>query len=98
LVDSLGELDDAIAAAARLAALDRYEWRYVEQPLTPGEEFAQELIRNFGMATLGGGQWLQGLGGTGIQQTLEGVTALTRFNDPRDLYTLCEFCGVLRPD
>jgi len=98
LVDNLGELDDAIAAAARLAALDNYEWRYVEQPLTPGEQFAQELIRNFGIATLGGGQWLDGLAGPGIQQTLEGVTALARFNDPRDLYTLCEFCGFLRQD
>jgi len=95
LVDNLGELDDAIAAAARLAALDSYEWRYVEQPLTPGEQFAQELIRNFGMTTLGNGRWLEGLMSSGVRQTLDGVSALARFNDPRDLYSLCEFCGFL---
>lgn len=101
LVDNLGELEDAIAAAARLAALDTFAWRYVERPLSPGEQFAQELIRNFGMAAVQYVPWLhgmQGLAGAGVQQTLEGVAALVRFNDPRDLYTLCEFCTVLRPD
>ncbi len=96
LVDNLGELDDAIAAAARLAALDSYEWRYIEKPLSPGEQFTQELIRNFGLTALGDGQWLQGLTGAGVRQTLESVSALARFNDPRDLYSLCEFCGFLR--
>jgi protease-4 len=96
LVDNLGELDDAIAAAARLAALDTYDWRYIEKPLTPGEQFTQELIRNFGLTALGDGQWLQGLTGAGVRQTLESVSALARFNDPRDLYSLCEFCGFLR--
>jgi protease-4 len=96
LVDNLGELDDAIAAAARLAALDTYDWRYIEKPLTPGEQFTHELIRNFGLTALGDGQWLQGLTGAGVRQTLESVSALARFNDPRDLYSLCEFCGFLR--
>lgn len=99
LVDNLGDLEDAIAAAARLAAVQTYDWRYVEQPLTPGEQFAQELIRNFGLATAQSQPWLQGLAGVagpGLQKTLAEVSALARFNDPRSLYILCEFCGFLR--
>ena len=98
LVDNLGELDDAITAAARLAVLDNYEWRYIEKPLTPGEQFTQELIRNFGMTTLGEAPWLQGLMRSGVQQTLQSVSTLARFNDPRDLYSVCEFCGFLGQD
>ena len=98
LVDNLGELDDAITAAARLAVLDNYEWRYIEKPLTPGEQFTQELIRNFGMTTLGEAPWLQGLMHSGVQQTLQSVSTLARFNDPRDLYSVCEFCGFLGQD
>jgi len=98
LVDNLGELDDAITAAARLAVLDDYAWRYIEKPLSPGEQFTQELIRNFGMSTLGEAHWLQGLMRSGVQQTLESVSTLARFNDPRDLYSVCEFCGFLGQD
>ncbi len=99
LVDNLGELDDAIASAARLAGVEAYEWRYIEKPLTPSEQFAQELIRNFGLTGLAPASWLGGVGGTVggsvLQQTLDQLGSLARFNDPRSLYALCEFCAFL---
>jgi len=95
LVDNLGELDDAIAAAAQLAGVEAYEWRYIEKPLTPGEQFAQELIRNFGLTGLAATSWLGDAGGGVLQQTLGQLGSLARFNDPRSLYALCEFCAFL---
>jgi len=95
LVDNLGDLDDAIASAARLAGLEDYQWRYFEKPLTPGEQFAQELIRNLGLSALTPQSWLGASGGGALQQTLGQLGALARFNDPRSLYALCEFCAFL---
>lgn len=95
LVDNLGELDDAIASAAQLAGVEAYDWRYIEKPLTPGEQFAQELIRNFGLTGLAPQSWLGGVGGGALQRTLDELGSLARFNDPRSLYALCEFCAFL---
>ena len=47
LVDELGGLNDAIAAAAKLAELSDYEVFEVRRTLSPGEQFAQELAREF---------------------------------------------------
>jgi protease-4 len=99
LVDNLGELDDAIASAAQLAGVETYDWHYIEKPLTPGEQFAQELIRNFGLTGLAPQSWLGAVGGAAggsvLQQTLDQLGSLARFNDPRSLYALCEFCAFL---
>ncbi len=99
LVDNLGELEDAIASAAQLAGVETYDWRYIEKPLTPGEQFAQELIRNFGLTGLAPQSWLGAVGGAAggsvLQQTLDQLGSLARFNDPRSLYALCEFCAFL---
>jgi protease-4 len=96
LVDNLGELEDAIASAAQLAGVESYGWRYIEKPLTPGEQFAQELIRNLGLSALAPPSLLQGASGGALQQTLGQLGALARFNDPRSLYALCEFCAFLQ--
>lgn len=46
LVDKLGGLDQAIAAAAKLAKLDNYELLTVEKELTPKEQFLRNLTSN----------------------------------------------------
>jgi protease-4 len=107
LVDHLGGLDSAIAAAAGLAGLDDYQTRYIEESLSPGERLLQELIRNFGLSAL-----IQDLGraaagplprlplannSTGeLAQLLADLAELVRFDDPRNLYSVCELCTQLR--
>lgn len=107
LVDHLGDLDSAIAAAAQLAGLDDYQTRYIEESLSPGERLLQELIRNFGLSAL-----IQDLGRTAagplprlplannstgeLAQLLADLAELVRFDDPRNLYSVCELCTQLR--
>lgn len=103
LIDNLGTMEDAIEAAARIARIDDYTWRYIEKPLSPGEQVLQSMIQNFGMAasmsslaasvglrTSSRAPW------TVLDTMLDAVSPLKGFNDPADLYTLCEFCVLLR--
>ncbi|MDP1930853.1 MAG: signal peptide peptidase SppA [Gammaproteobacteria bacterium] len=112
LVDNLGDLDDAVESAARMAALTDYGVRYIDRPLSPGEQLLQEIVRNMGMAALlsylpgaDTASVLQGNAGMGLpaggafaawQRMFSDVVALARFNDPMNLYSLCEFCALLR--
>lgn len=106
LVDQLGDLDDAVAAAARLAEVNDYQMRYIETPMSPGEVLLQGMAQNIGSMALGkallGGDGQAALGGAvqanilgGWQRMFSDLAAL-RLNDPLNLYTLCEFCAVLR--
>ncbi|MDO9319529.1 MAG: signal peptide peptidase SppA [Gammaproteobacteria bacterium] len=89
LVDQLGDLDDAVAAAARLAEVNDYQMRYIETPMSPGEVLLQGMAENIGAVVVGN----VSLGGW--QRMFSDLAAL-RLNDPLNLYTLCEFCAVLR--
>ncbi|MEK7258678.1 MAG: signal peptide peptidase SppA [Pseudomonadota bacterium] len=106
LVDQLGDLDDAVAAAARLAEVTDYQMRYIETPMSPGEVLLQGMAQNIGSVAAGkmllGGDGNAALGGAiqanilgGWQRMFSDLSAL-RLNDPLNLYTLCEFCAVLR--
>lgn len=103
LIDNLGTMEDAIEAAARLANIDEYTWRYIEKPLSPGEQILQGIVQNFGMAqSVSSLAAAAGLGNSArtplalLDSLLESVSTLPDFNDPADLYTLCEFCVLLR--
>ena len=106
LVDNLGGIEGAIAAAARLAGVEDYQWRYIEKPLTPAEQLMQQMVQNLGMApavkslqsSLAGplAQYLPAGAFGAWHALLEDFTALARFNDPLNLYSLCEFCAALR--
>lgn len=47
LVDQLGSLSDAINAAAKRANLTKFDVEEVRKPLTPSEQFAQQLAQEF---------------------------------------------------
>ena len=106
LVDNLGGLDGAIGAAARLAGLEDYQHRLIEKPLTPAELFMQQLVQNMGMTPAMASVQTSLAGTLGRQlpagalgawhDLLDDFAALARFNDPLDLYSLCEFCAALR--
>lgn len=99
LVDTIGDLPDAIDAAARKAGLepDAYGIRYVEPELSvPARILRDFSVRLMGHATRLGirlpsaaGTPLDGLLAIGARQ----LESLERLNDPRGLYVLCA-CGA----
>lgn len=95
LVDALGELDDAIAAAAQRAELENYEVMVVEPDLSAKEKFLQEM---FGQATaLVPASWTAPTYSPleiQLQRIFKEVKLLNQFNDPNGVYALCEICPL----
>lgn len=97
LVDELGGLDDAIAAAAELAEISDEEFgiKNIDQELSPGEQMLIDLLG--GAASMG-----IDVSGWAVQRSLvddikDSVAAKTstilRFNDPKGVYSHC-FCDI----
>ena len=95
LVDQLGTMKEALAAAAELAELDNYEVTYIQRTLSPKELFIQELLNNTAV-------WLVE---TQIQQStspligmirsvVRDIDGITRLNDPKATYALCLECKL----
>lgn len=111
LVDKLGGLSDAIAAAAARAQLKQYETEWIEPPLTPPELLMQKLggamgrlhlARMAGTGPHAGGQWFGGAAAWSPLRPLferlaqlQVVQALARFNDPKAMYVYCVGCARL---
>ncbi len=95
LIDGIGDLEDAIVAAAELASLgtDEYGQKYFEQELSPGEQLALDLMA--GVNTLGLDVAVFRRTPTTLDRLAgaveESLSPLVRFNDPRGIYAHC-FC------
>lgn len=97
LVDKLGTLQDAIAAAADLANIKDYRVEYVEKPLS----FREQVLRQLANGTVKAAHWLgadQIISPT-IQQAIDQLasplgSALKNLNDPNGLYLRCYACTV----
>ncbi len=94
LVDKLGNLQEAIAAAAEAAGLKTYEIEKIQKPLGFGEQLMQELA-NGKMGVLVSAlpnTWLP----SGLISNFYGLSKklelLINFNDPRGLYLNCFEC------
>ncbi len=91
LVDKLGGMEDAVAAAAELAGLEDYRRELIELPLSPQEEFLRQL--GSVLSPLGGNantalsQWHKVL--APFRQSIE---LLSKMNDPRGVYLQCPAC------
>lgn len=97
LIDAIGDLDDAIVAAAELAELEDGEYgrMYIQKELTPGEQIALGFLG--GVASLGvdAGRFIDRQSAftrlaTVIESALDPVL---RFNDPKGVYSHC-FCDL----
>ncbi len=105
LVDHLGNFEDAVAAAARLAGLAEYGTRLVEMPLTPGQQFLQNLANNILVRSLVNAlpathelTSTSGILGNFTRTLQTNLQSLSQFNDPRGLYLHCQECqAVLSP-
>jgi protease-4 len=95
LVDELGGLNEAVAAAARLADMMDYEVDHIEQPLSPQELLARQLI---GQVQAWGWQmgenWQAGLT-RWLAPLRSSFDMLAEMDDPADIYVRCNSCVAL---
>ena len=93
LIDGLGEIEEAIAAAAELAELeDDHGVISIKPQLSPGEQLALELLGTV-RSTLPLERRTESPTKR-LTRTLDDLLApLTRFNDPRGVYAHC-FCQI----
>ena len=83
LVDGLGQLPDAIAAAAKRAGLTDYQVRFIEKPLSARELLLQQLAGSMGFVS-----------STSLGQMARALGDLARLDDPLHTYALCEACSL----
>jgi len=96
LVDKLGTLDDAIAAAAAKASLTHFDLKVVEQELTPQQQMLKQF---FGTAMANG--WFPAdhsqskVSSLGFLRQLDKELGhFSQFNDPNGIYSYCFTCTV----
>ena len=91
LVDQMGDFDDAIALAAELANLDDYNLYWVEEPLTPAQEFIQNLMSEV-KVKLGLDVYalIPHTPRPAATQIIQDTSLLSSFNDPKGQYALFE--------
>jgi protease-4 len=96
LVDALGSLDEAIAAAAARAGMEQYEVEYAEIPRSPREMLLQRLADRAGSLSA----WTRSGASASLLQLLrparEAARELSLLQDPGHLYTRCIACGLIQ--
>ncbi len=93
LVDSLGNIDDAIAAAASKAELSDYEVKYIEEKPGFSEKLAEILTARAGF-DLEQTRWRPGAVEGFMLEIARVIERLGLLNDPSQVYVLCEMCEV----
>lgn len=98
LVDALGGVEDAIAAAAGLAGLEpgTYGHSYYQKELTPAEQLALQFLgAAANVSTNATRTFLRGASSSSLERLANAVAdalaPVTRFNDPKGIYAHC-FC------
>ncbi|ELP1874976.1 signal peptide peptidase SppA [Vibrio vulnificus] len=95
LVDQIGDFDDAVAEAAKMAQLENYNLYWVEEPLSPTEQFIQEFMKQVKITM---GVDIQSILPPGLQpvaqQMEQHASLLQNFNDPKGYYAFCLNCEV----
>jgi protease-4 len=96
LVDSLGSLDDAIAAAAARAGLESYEVQYVEIPMSARDRLMKQLANSVGSLQV----LTQSAASSALSDLLgpmqEAAKELGSMQDPGYLYMRCVSCSMAR--
>jgi protease-4 len=96
LVDKLGGIDDAIAAAAHKAGAENWQVKYITRPLSFQEQLMKQLAE-------GSAQLLSPLATSQLPQPLaqrlagyiQGLNAITTLNDPQNMYLQCFGCPAV---
>ncbi|MFY2508158.1 signal peptide peptidase SppA [Vibrio pectenicida] len=95
LVDQMGDFDDAVKLAAELAQLEDYNLYWVEEPLTPAQEFIQNLMTQ---VQVGLGIDVYTMLPSTLRPTatqiIQDASLLDSFNDPKGQYAFCLNCQI----
>jgi protease IV len=91
LVDGLGGLDEAVAAAASLAGVEQWRTRRTSVPPSFESLFIEELSRSLTQSVLPKGAWFQALANS-FTPVVKSVSSL---RDPAHLYVQCLLCAPL---
>lgn len=91
LVDHLGGIEEAVAAAARRAGLETYAVDYVEPPLSAKEKVLRKLRERWAGSDLGRALARLLLPRELLQPEIEGLEGL-RLKDPRGIHAYCLAC------
>jgi len=106
LVDELGNLTDAIVAAAELAKLDQYETLLIEQEVSDRSKLIQRLMGEAKSFILANTNLVNSSDLTSpisvnakpmtqfISQLQTEIAKMNQFNDPQGMYTLCLACRI----
>ncbi|CAH8217627.1 signal peptide peptidase SppA [Vibrio aestuarianus] len=95
LVDQMGDFDDAVKLAAELANLETYNIYWVEEPLTPAQQFLQDIMSQvqahfeFDVSLI-----LPAALQPAAKQLVQDANILSSFNDPKGQYAFCLNCQV----
>lgn len=93
LIDELGDIDQAIAKAAKMANLTQFDTKIIEQELTPEQQFVQQLfasVSSYLPASLGKSSPLEQM----LTQWTGTLKTLASFNDPNHVYVYCDSCTI----
>ena len=95
LVDELGDLDQAVAAAAELASLEDYGTKMVRKQLSPKEKFWKEFFGQASALVAGSGITQSDSYAAGLfNQVLSEFESIAQLNDPRGVYAMCVACEI----
>lgn len=93
LVDELGDIDQAIAKAAKLADLTLFDTQVIEQELTPEQLFIQQMfasVSSYLPASLSQSSVLEQM----LTQWTGSLKTIAAFNDPNHVYVYCDNCAL----
>ncbi|MDA9798988.1 signal peptide peptidase SppA [Luminiphilus sp.] len=91
LVDGLGGLEQAVAAAASLAGVEQWRTRRTSVPPSFESQFIEELSRSLTQSVLPKGAWFQALANS-FTPVVKSVSSL---RDPAHLYVQCLLCAPI---
>ncbi|MGF1908218.1 signal peptide peptidase SppA [Vibrio kasasachensis] len=95
LVDKMGDFDDAVALAAELAKLESYNIYWVEEPLSPAQQFIQDIMNQVRVSI---GLDVSTLVPAALQpaakQMVQDMSLMQSFNDPKGQYVFCLNCQI----
>lgn len=95
LIDKIGDFDDAVKLAADLAKLESYNIYWVEEPLSPAQQFFQDFVNqvqvNLG---LDANALLPAALQPVAKQVIQDSSLLQSFNDPKGQYAFCLNCQM----
>ncbi|WP_318459024.1 signal peptide peptidase SppA [Photobacterium leiognathi] len=95
LVDELGDFDTAITEAVALAKVDNYQLVWMQQPLSPIQQFFKEMSGEVKAQVVS-----MVLGDTPnalapVTKVAKDLTSLSNFNDPNGRYAFCLNCSTV---